>query len=43
MLLGIRSDSDIPTANDGDYTMLKLDEEGRLKVASKPASYPDIT
>lgn len=42
-MLAIRSDSDAPTANDGDYTILKLDEEGRLKVSSKPASYPDIT
>ena len=43
VFFGIRSDSDTPTANDGDYTVLKLDEQGRLKVASKPASYPDIT
>jgi len=42
-MFGIRSDTDTPTANDGDYTILKLDEEGRLKVATKPASYPDIT
>jgi len=39
VMLALRSDSDIPTAADGDYTILKLDEEGRLKVASKPASY----
>lgn len=39
LMLGIRSDSDAPTADNGDYTVLKLDEEGRLKVASKPASY----
>lgn len=31
------------TSADGDYTLLKIDEEGRLKVSSKPASYPDIT
>ena len=43
VVFGIRSDSDTATANDGDYTVLKLDEQGRLKVASKPASYPDIT
>lgn len=42
-VFGIRSDSDTATANDGDYTVLKLDEQGRLKVSSKPASYPDIT
>jgi hypothetical protein len=40
---GIRSNTDVPTANDGDYTLIKLDEEGRIKVASKPASYPDAT
>lgn len=39
LMLGIRSDSDAATADNGDYTVLKLDEEGRLKVASKPASY----
>ena len=43
LMLAIRADDDLPTANNGDYTILKLDEEGRLKVASKPASYPDIT
>lgn len=43
VFFGIRSDSDTATANDGDYTVLKLDEQGRLKVSSKPASYPDIT
>lgn len=43
MMLGLRSDSDVFTADDGDYTVLKLDEEGRLKVSSKPASYPDVT
>jgi hypothetical protein len=42
-IMGIRSDSDASTAGDGDYTALKLDEQGRLKVSSKPASYPDIT
>ncbi len=41
--LAIRSASDTVTTDaDGDYTLLKVDEEGRLKVASKPASYPDI-
>lgn len=42
-VLAIREDSDAPTANNGDYTALKLDEEGRLKVSTKPASYPDTT
>lgn len=43
LLLAVRSDSDAPTANNGDRTVLKMDEEGRLKVATKPASYSDIT
>lgn len=43
MMLCLRSDSDDATAEDGDYTVPKLDEQGRLKVSSKPASYPDIT
>lgn len=42
-MLGIRRDSDTATAADGDYAALKMDETGRLKVASQPASYPDIT
>ncbi len=42
--LAIRSAADTVTTDaDGDYTLLKVDEEGRLKVASKPASYADIT
>jgi hypothetical protein len=42
-LLALRSSTDsVTTSNDGDYTNLKIDEEGRLKVASKPASYADI-
>lgn len=43
MVLAIRSDSDVPTANDGDYTALKLDEAGRLKTAAQPASYPLVS
>lgn len=43
-LLALRFASDAPTTgNDGDYTNLKTDEEGRLKVATKPASYAAIT
>jgi hypothetical protein len=39
-----RRDSDAePTVGDGDLTFLNIDEEGRLKTSSKPASYPDIT
>lgn len=43
LMLAVRSDSDAPTADNGDYTVLKLDEVGRLKVASQPAGYPLIT
>jgi len=43
-LLALRQSADTTsTSADGDYTLLKVDEEGRLKVATKPASYPDIT
>ena len=43
-MFGIRSSTDsVTTDADGDYTLLKIDEEGRLKVSTKPASYPDIT
>ncbi len=43
-LLAVRQAADTTsTDTDGDYTLLKIDEEGRLKVSSKPASYPDIT
>lgn len=42
--LAMRQATDAPSSsNDGDYTIPKTDEEGRLKVSSKPASYPDIT
>lgn len=43
LVFGIRWDSDTPTAGDGDYTALKLDEAGRLKVATQPAGYPTTT
>jgi hypothetical protein len=43
LVLGIRWDSDTPTASDGDYTALKLDEAGRLKVATQPASVARVT
>ena len=43
-LLAMRQSADTTsTDTDGDYALLKVDEEGRLKVGSKPASYPDIT
>lgn len=43
-LLAMRQLADTTSTDaDGDYTLLKIDEEGRLKVATKPASYADIT
>ncbi len=43
-LLAIRAQVDsVTTDADGDYTLLKVDEDGRLKVVSKPASHADIT
>jgi hypothetical protein len=42
--LAMRASTDAVTTDaDGDYTLLKVDEEGRLKVSAKPASYADIT
>lgn len=42
--LAIRQLADTTSTDaDGDYTLLKIDEEGRLKVATKPASYPPAT
>jgi len=43
LMLAIRSDTDTSTADDGDYTILKMDEAGRLKVAVQPAGYPLVT
>lgn len=43
IILARRRDTDSSPAADGDLTVLNMDEEGRLKVASKPATYPDIT
>ena len=44
VLLAQRRDSDTTAvSNDGDYATLKLDEAGRLKVATQPASYSDTT
>lgn len=43
LLLAVRRDSDLPTADDGDYTALKLDEAGRLKVATQPGSMAAVT
>jgi hypothetical protein len=44
VMLMQRRDSDSTAVDaDGDYATLKGDEEGRLKVSSKPSSYPDVT
>ncbi|HSH72350.1 MAG TPA: hypothetical protein VK974_04755 [Methylophilaceae bacterium] len=43
LMFGIRSDADAATADDGDYTVIKLDEKGRVKVSSMPASYADVS
>lgn len=43
MFLGIRSDEDLPMAENGDYSTFQFDEYGRAKMASTPASYADIT
>lgn len=43
LMLAVRHDSDQPTADDGDYTTLKLDEAGRLKVATQPGSMAAVT
>lgn len=43
VILGKRRDSDSTLVADGDLNTFNMDEEGRLKVASKPASYADIT
>jgi len=39
VMLAKRRDSDSTSVADGDLNTLNMDEEGRLKVASKPASY----
>lgn len=39
VMLAKRRDTDSTTVADGDLNTLNMDEEGRLKVASKPASY----
>lgn len=43
LILGKRRYSDTTLVADGDLNTLNLDEEGRLKVASKPASYSPTT
>lgn len=43
LMLGKRRDSDTTVVADGDLNTFNMDEEGRLKVASKPASYAPTT
>jgi hypothetical protein len=43
LMLGKRRDNDSTLVADGDLNTLNMDEEGRLKVATKPASYAAIT
>lgn len=44
VILAQRRDTDsAATGTDGDYATLKMDEAGRLKVSTMPASYTDIT
>jgi hypothetical protein len=43
MLVRRRDEDGELTVEDGDFTFLNMNEEGRLKVATKPALYPDIT
>ena len=38
-VFAVRRDSDTIPTDDGDLSMLRVDEEGRLKVASKPPSF----
>ncbi len=43
-LLAMRQISDTTSTDaDGDYTLIKIDEEGRVKVATKPASFALVT
>ena len=43
-LLAMRQLADTTTTDtDGDYTLIKIDEEGRVKVATKPASFTLVT
>lgn len=44
LVLGQRVDTDATAvSNDGDYSALKMDEAGRLKVAVQPGGYPLTT
>lgn len=41
--MAVRHDSDSAVVDDGDYSMLHTDEEGRVKVSSKTASFTVTT
>lgn len=41
-VLAMRGDSDTITSGDGDFSMIRVDEEGRVKVAAKTASFPPV-
>ena len=43
IMLARRRDTDSSPAADGDLTVFNIDEEGRLKVATKPATYAAVT
>lgn len=43
VILGKRRDSDSTLVADGDLNTFNMDEEGRLKVSTKPASYATVT
>lgn len=43
-VVAVRNDADgVPLVPDGELSLLMTDEAGRLKVSTKPATYPDIT
>lgn len=43
-MLAMRQVADTTSTDaDGDYTLVKIDEEGRVKVATKPASFTIVT
>lgn len=43
-LLAVRQSADTTSTDaDGDYTLIKVDEEGRAKVSTKPASFDPVS
>lgn len=41
--LAFRNDADTITEADGDLALVQVNQEGRLKVAAKPAAYPTVS